>query len=74
MSLPSTPAEVTDEFLCGRVAEYYSSGFTRSLLEYLGMTPEEYARWFFTGQVPSRVARVWSTRAWPEIHRKEKPS
>lgn len=62
MSLPSTPAEVTDEFLKGRVAEYHRSGFTRSLLEYIGMSPDEYASWFFTGEVPARVARTWSTR------------
>jgi hypothetical protein len=66
MSLPRVPAEVTDEFLQGRVAEYYrqSDAFTRKfpLTEYLGMTPDEYASWFATGQVPDRVARVWTFR------------
>ena len=48
-----------DEFMKGRVAEYHRSGFERSLLEYLGMTPDEYAGWFLTGTVPARVLRVW---------------
>ena len=65
MSLPRTPAEVTDEFLQGRVAEYrrhVGCSCSITLLEYLGMTADEYAVWFLTGQVPARVARTWSTR------------
>lgn len=48
-----------DEFLIGRVTEYRRSGFERSLLEYLGMTSDEYGQWFTTGIVPARVLRVW---------------
>lgn len=67
MSLPASSAEVTDEFLCGRVAEYQRQQacctLRCSLLEYMGMTADEYAGWFQTGKVPARVARVWSIRA-----------
>jgi len=31
-----------------------------TLLEYLGMTGDEYADWFTTGHVADRVKRVWS--------------
>lgn len=63
--LPRTPDEVTDEFLQGRVAAYYrlpGSLCHITLLDFLGMTADEYAGWFLTGQVPGRVARTWSTR------------
>lgn len=57
--------DVTDAFLTGRVAEYRRSGFGRSLLEYLGMTPEEYGDWFTTGVVPARVQRTWQRTGQP---------
>jgi hypothetical protein len=48
-----------DMFLQGRVAEARRVNWSRSLLEYLGMTRDEYASWFMTGIVPDRVKRVW---------------
>jgi hypothetical protein len=53
------PGLTPDEFLKAKVAQYRRSGFGRSLLEYLGMTPDEYGEWFLTGHVASRVLRTW---------------
>jgi hypothetical protein len=58
--IPQGPRQVSpDEFMIAKVAEYRRSGFARELLEYLGMTREEYAEWFTTGVVAPRVLRVW---------------
>lgn len=67
VNLPTTPAEVTDEFLKGKVATYLrhdaaGCGCRMLLREFLGMAQDEYASWFLTGQVPARVARTWCLR------------
>lgn len=58
-------AGITDEeFLRLMVDNYYRSGWHGSLLEFTGMSPEEFGEWYLHGTIPPRVMRVakrWHT-------------
>lgn len=57
------PADMTDEqFLTHRAWLYQQAGERLnpeiSLLEFMGMSPREYAEWFLDGVIPERLMRV----------------
>lgn len=47
-----------DDFLRLVVANYYDSSYQGSLLEFTGMTPEEFGEWYLHRTIPERVMRV----------------
>lgn len=55
-----------DDFLKGRVSEWYKHedngwyGRRIGILEYLGMTLDEYARWVTDGVIAPRMYRIWN--------------
>lgn len=52
-------SEMTDaEYIAHMEWNYRRSDYPYSLLEFMGMTPDEYAGWIMNGTVPERVMRV----------------
>lgn len=58
----ASPGLSDEEYLRLMVGDYYRSDWDRGLLEFTGMSPDEFAEWFTSGVVPERVMRVAGRR------------